>query len=47
MPLTRPRNSQNSRAFPIWIAATMAAVAVLAIAAIWLALRRRRLRTGR
>ena len=37
MPLTQPRNSQNSRAFPIWIAATMAAIAVLAIAAIWLA----------
>ncbi len=38
MPPTRPRNSQNSRAFPIRIAATMAAVAILAVAAVWLAL---------
>src|SRR5271165_2409804 len=37
MPPTEPENTQNARAFPIRIAATMAAIAVLAIAATWLA----------
>jgi protein SCO1 len=37
MPPTEPPSPQNLRAFPIRIAATMAAIAVLAIAAVWLA----------